>query len=170
MSTFKSFFVAVLGAGLFLTGASVANAADTNTLADVLKKVDAIVCKKPENLSQFYASEHVILQDHKRALLKHRIEDYRQMISEMRDVKCEIQRTVFTGHVDDRVGYLVVDETSNVTSASTDTEDRQHSICNYAFVKEGGSWKVSLEHCSSMPDYTIRPGEDAHYYYHNPIY
>ena len=38
------------------------------------------------------------------------------------------------------------------------------------FSKEKKGWKISLEHCSSLPDYSIRPGEDALYYFHNPVY
>jgi len=170
MLKIKTLFTFLTGAGLIALMAGPAVAGDTTALADVLKKIDGVVCKNPEKLPEFYTAEHVILQDDKRALLKHRVEDYRQMLSDFREMKCENTRKVFTGETGDKVGYLVSDELISVTSKSTDTDERQHSICNYVFTKEGGAWKVALEHCSSLPDYSIRPGEDAHYYYHNPVY
>jgi len=170
MFKLKTLFTFLIGTGLLVLTSSPAFSADTDALTNILKKIDGIVCKSPENLPQYYAAEHVILQDDKRALLKHRIEDYRQMLSDFREMKCVNTRKIFTGEVGDKVGYLVSDELISITSKSNDNDERQHSICNYVFTKENGAWKVALEHCSSLPDYAIRPGEDAHYYYHNPIY
>ncbi len=68
------------------------------------------------------------------------------------------------------LGYVLVDELISVTSDMTDTDQRQHSVCSYVFTNEGKDWKISLEHCSSLPDYTIDPGDDALYYFHNPVY
>jgi len=68
------------------------------------------------------------------------------------------------------VSYVLVDEIISITSKSTDTDERQHSVCSYMFVREGSQWKISLEHCSSLPDYSIGPEDDALYYFHNPVY
>ena len=91
-------------------------------------------------------------------------------MSDFRDIKCQTQRKVLTGKKGKEVGYALVDEISSVTSKSTDTDERQHSVCSYLFVKENGDWKISMEHCSSLPDYSINPEDDALYYFHNPIY
>ena len=108
--------------------------------------------------------------DDKRALLKNRIKDFQQMIIDFRDLKCQVQRMVLAGKAGKDVSYVLVDEIISVTSKSNDTDERQHSVCNYTFTRESTDWKISLEHCSSLPDYTINPEDDALYYFHNPIY
>jgi len=145
-------------------------AAETDGLADILKKLDALTCTQPENLPQFYAKSLVIMVDDKRALLENRVKDYRQMMSDFRGMKCETQRQILSGKVGKEVSYVLVDEIISITSRSNDTDERQHSVCSYVFTREGSQWKISLEHCSSLPDYSINPGDDALYYFHNPIY
>jgi len=144
--------------------------AETDGFADILKKIDGLSCTQPEKLSQFYSKDLVIMADHKRALLENRIKDFQQMIIDFRDLKCQIQRMVLTGKVGKDVSYVLVDEIISVTSKSNDTDERQHTVCNYTFTRESTDWKISLEHCSSLPDYTINPNDDALYYFHNPIY
>ena len=144
--------------------------AETDVYVNILKKLDALACTAPEKLPPFYGKGLVIMVDDKRALLENRVKDYRQMMSDFRDMKCQVQRQVLTGHVGNKVGYVLVDEIISITSKSNDTDERQHSVCNYNFVKEGSGWKIMLEHCSSLPDYSIGPADDALYYFHNPLY
>ena len=163
-------FVAGLVLVLSLVFGSQALAGETDGLAGILKQLDELTCTQPEKLPQFYAKNLVIMEDDKRALLENRVKDYRQMMSDFRDMKCQTQRQVLSGKVGKEVGYVLVDEIISVTSKSTDTDERQHSVCSYMFIREGSQWKISLEHCSSLPDYTIKPGDDALYYFHNPVY
>ena len=149
---------------------SPALAADAGEFSEVLEKIDKLVCTNPEEISQYYSSELVIIIDDKRALLENRIKDYRQMMSELVKMKCEIKRKVLAGKRGEKVGYILADEQISVTAENVHIDERQHSVCSYMFSKEKGGWKVSLEHCSSLPDYSIRPGEDALYYFHNPVY
>ncbi len=155
---------------ILFTGQTKVFAAETDALTNVLKKIDSLVCTQPEKINDHFHSKLVIMSDDKRALLENRIKAYRQMMSDFRELKCQIQRQVLAGETGEKVGYVLVDEISSITSKSTDTDERQHSVCNYVFNKEGGSWKIVLEHCSSLPDYSIRPGDDALYYFHNPVY
>lgn len=155
---------------LLFSGASQALANGTETFTDILKKVDTLNCSQPEKIADHYGSKLVILSDDKRALLENRIKGYRQMMSEFREMECRTQRQVLAGNKGKEVGYVLVDEISSITSKSTDTDERQHSVCNYVFNKTGGSWKIVLEQCTSLPDYSIRPGDDALYYFHNPVY
>ena len=166
----KPKFVAGLVLVLSLVLGSQAFANETDGLAGILKQLDELTCTQPEKLPQFYAKNLVIMVDDKRALLENRVKDYRQMMSDFRDMKCETQRQVLSGKVGKEVGYVLVDEIISVTSKSTDTDERQHSVCSYMFIREGSQWKISLEHCSSLPDYNIKPGDDALYYFHNPVY
>ena len=145
-------------------------AAGAGEFSEVLEKIDKLVCTNPEEIGQYYSSELVIMIDDKRALLENRIKDYRQMISELVKMKCEIKRKVLANKSGEKVGYILADEQISVTAENVHIDERQHSVCSYMFSKEKGGWKVSLEHCSSLPDYTIRPGEDALYYFHNPVY
>ena len=145
-------------------------ATDVDVYANILKKLDGIACTQPEKLPDFYGKDLVILVDDKRALLENRVKDYRQMMADFRGLKCQVQRQVLSGHAGNKVGYILVDEIISITSKSVDNDERQHSVCNYSFVKEGSSWKITLEHCSSLPDYSINPGDDALNYFHNPIY
>lgn len=145
-------------------------AADTDGLANILKKVDELACTQPQKLAQFYSKDLVIMSDDKRALLENRIKDYQQMLSDFRDMNCQTQRQVLSGKVGKNISYLLVDEIISITSKSTDTDERQHSVCSYTFTREGTNWKIALEHCSSLPDYSINPGDDALYYFHNPVY
>ena len=145
-------------------------ATDMDVYANILKKLDGIACTQPEKLPDFYGKDLVILVDDKRALLENRVKDYRQMMADFRGLKCQVQRQVLSGHAGNKVGYILVDEIISITSKSVDNDERQHSVCNYSFVKEGSSWKITLEHCSSLPDCSINPGDDALYYFHNPIY
>ena len=149
---------------------SSALAADADEFSEILKKIDKLVCTNPEKISQYYSSELVIMIDDKRALLKNRIKDYRQMMSELLKMKCKIKRKVLAGKSGKKVGYILADEQISVTAENVHIDERQHSVCSYMFSKEKDGWKVSLEHCSSLPDYSIRPGEDALYYFHNPVY
>tara|TARA_B100000686_G_scaffold249755_1_gene259836 strand:- start:1029 stop:1532 length:504 start_codon:yes stop_codon:yes gene_type:complete len=160
------------GIALFLSLAisNDALAANINMYTNILKKLDGLACTAPEKLPAFYGKNLVIMVDDKRALLANRVKDYRQMISDFRDMKCQVQRQVLTGHAGNKVGYVLVDEIISITSKSNDTDERQHSVCNYNFVKEGSNWKITLEHCSSLPDYSIGPADDALYYFHNPLY
>ena len=48
---------------------------------------------------------------------------------------------VLTGKKGKEVGFALVDEISSVTSKSNDTDERQHNVCSYLFVKENGDWK-----------------------------
>ena len=149
---------------------SPALAADAGEFSEVLEKIDKLVCTNPEKMSQYYSSDLVIMIDDKRALLENRIKDYRQMMSDLVKMKCEIKRKVLAGKSGEKVGYILADEQISVTAENVHIDERQHSVCSYMFSKEKGGWKVSLEHCSSLPDYSIRPGEDALYYFHNPVY
>ena len=149
---------------------SPALAVDAGEFSEVLEKIDKLVCTNPEEIGQYYSSELVIMIDDKRALLENRIKDYRQMISELVKMKCEIKRKVLANKSGEKVGYILADEQISVTAENVHIDERQHSVCSYMFSKEKGGWKVSLEHCSSLPDYSIRPGEDALYYFHNPVY
>ena len=149
---------------------SPALAVDTGEFSEVLKKIDKLVCDNPEEISRYYSSDLVIMIDDKRALLENRIKDYRQMMSDLVKMKCEIKRKVLAGKSGEKVGYILADEQISVTAENVHIDERQHSVCSYMFSKEKGGWKVSLEHCSSLPDYSIRPGEDALYYFHNPVY
>ena len=154
--------------GFIITAPAVA--ADADEFSEILKKIDKLVCTNPEKISQYYSSELVIMIDDKRALLENRIKDYRQMMSELVGMSCRMKRKVLAGKKGDQVGYVLVDEQISVTAENVHIDERQHSVCSYMFSKEKDGWKISLEHCSSLPDYSIRPGEDALYYFHNPVY
>jgi len=150
--------------------ASPALADDTGKLTNILKKIDQLVCTNPEKLTPFYSANLVIMIDDKRALLENRIKDYRQMMSDLVGMDCHTERKVLAGNVGDKVGYVLTDELISVVAKNVHIDERQHSVCSYMFSKEKGDWKISLEHCSSLPDYSIRPGDDALYYFHNPVY
>ena len=169
---FRSVFIFIFTGAIVLGGNSptVALAADTDKLSGMLKKIDNLVCSNPEKIGQYYSSDLVIMIDDKRALLKNRIKDYRQMMSELVGMKCSMERKVLAGRIGEKVGYVLTDEQISVVAENVHIDERQHSVCSYIFSKEKGDWKISLEHCSSLPDYTIRPGEDALYYFHNPVY
>jgi len=149
---------------------SPALAVDAGEFSEVLKKIDKLVCANPEKISQYYGSELVVIIDDKRTSLENRIKDYRQMMSDYVGMKCRMKRKVLSGKRGDQVGYVLVDEQISVTAENVHIDERQHSVCSYMFSKEKDGWKINLEHCSSLPDYSIRPGEDALYYFHNPVY
>ena len=165
---FKLLAIVCLLGGLTLAPA-VSQADTKETLASVLKKVDDVVCSKPKELAGLYTSDITIISDDRRILLEGRIKDYEAMIAELEEMKCHNKRTLLTGNVGDKVGFLLVDEMISVSSRMS-SDERQHSVCTYGFIKAGGSWKINHEHCSSLPDYTIVPGDDALYYFHNPVY
>ncbi len=146
-----------------------AQAADTDVLMGVLKKVDNLVCAAPDKIKEFYSPKLVIMFDDRRTLLENRIESYQSMKADLQGMKCEFKRTLLTGHAGPQVGYVLVDELISVRSRMS-TDERQHNVCTYVFAKEGAAWKIIHEHCSSLPDYSIAPGEDGLYYYHNPVY
>jgi len=145
-------------------------AVDADGFSEILEKIDKLVCTNPEKISQYYSSELVVMIDDKRALLENRIKDYQQMMSELVGMKCRMKRKVLAGKKGDQVGYVLVDEQISVTAENVHIDERQHSVCSYMFSKEKDGWKINLEHCSSLPDYSIQPGEDALYYFHNPVY
>jgi len=144
-------------------------AGDHDALTQVLKQVDQQVCQSPKKILDYYAKDPVIISDDKRVLPEHRIKNYEVMIAELQGMKCKNQRTVLAGNVGSDLAYLLVDELISVTSTAS-TDERQHSVCTYVFQKNSGQWKIKQEHCSSLPDYSIVPGDDALYYFHNPVY
>jgi ketosteroid isomerase-like protein len=144
-------------------------AGETDALTDLLKLVDKQVCQSPKKLTDYYTKDMVIISDDKRVLPEHRIKDYEVMIAELQGMKCNNTRTVLSGHVEKNLGFLLVDELISVSSRHS-TDERQHSVCTYVFTKNGSQWKIKQEHCSSLPDYSIVPGDDALYYFHNPVY
>ena len=153
------------GTVTFLT----ANAADTDVLTNVLESMDQTICSSPKKLFPFYKKNAVLMSDETRINLQEQIEDFERMIAEFEEMKCSTKRTTLGGKVGKKLGYLFVDEIVNISSRLS-TDDRQHSFCNYVFEKEGASWKVALQQCASLPDYTITPHDDALYYFHNPVY
>ena len=153
----------------FVVTANPSMAGETDALTDILKQVDKQVCQSPKKLLDFYTKDMVIIADDKRVLPEHRIKDYEAMVAELQEMKCKNTRTVLAGNVDKNFGYLLVDELISVSSLHS-TDERQHSVCTYVFTKDGSQWKIKQEHCSSLPDYSIVPGDDALYYFHNPVY
>lgn len=151
------------------TGVQETMAADTDVLVNVLKKVDAQVCVAPDKVKEFYSAKLVVMLDDRRILLENRIQSYRSMLAENRGMKCDFKRTVLAGEVSPQFGFILVDEQISV-KARMSTDERQHNVCSYVFNKEGANWKILHEHCSTLPDYSIAPGEDGLYYYHNPVY
>ena len=158
----------ILTWGLMIPATS-SQASETDALSDLLNKVDDLVCTAPKKINEFYNQKLVIMSDDKRILLENRVSDYEMMIGELEEIRCKFKRTVLAGNVGDKVAYLLVDELISVSSRAS-TDERQHSVCTYGFVKENNSWKITHEHCSSLPDYSIAPGDDALYYFHNPVY
>ena len=146
-----------------------AKAAETDALVKILSKVDQLVCKKPKEITQYYGKNLVIMSDEKRLTLEGRIEDYEQMIATYEEMECDFSRKVLSGSVSGELGYVMLDEMISVKSRLS-ADERQHGFCTYIFKKEVKTWKIVLEQCSSLPDYTIDPGQDALYYFHNPIY
>ena len=156
-------------ASTFSTAGS-ASAADTDPLTNLLEQVDAHICSSPGKITQFYSPEIVIISDDRRVLPENRIKGYEAMLADLAGLKCKSDRKVLAGAVGNSVAYLLADETISVTSNSGHIDERQHSVCTYTFSKKDGLWKITHEHCSSLPDYTIDPGDDALYYFHNPGY
>ena len=169
---FRSVLIFIFTGSIVLGGSlsTAVFAADADKLSGVLEKIDNLVCSNPEKIGQYYSSDLVIMIDDKRALLENRIKDYRQMMSDLVGMKCRVKRKVLSGKRGDQVGYILADEQISVTAENVHIDERQHSVCSYMFSKDKDGWKISLEHCSSLPDYSIRPGEDALYYFHNPVY
>ncbi len=153
----------------FVATANPSLAGETDVLTDVLKQVDKQVCQSPKKLMNYYTKDMVIISDDKRVLPEHRIKDYEAMIAELQEMKCNNTRTVLAGNAGKNIGFLLVDELISVSSRHS-TDERQHSVCTYVFTKNGSKWKIKQEHCSSLPDYSIVPGDDALYYFHNPVY
>lgn len=153
----------------FVATANPSLAGETDALTDVLKQVDKQVCQSPKKLMNYYTKDMVIISDDKRVLPEHRIKDYEAMIAELEEMKCKNTRTVLAGNAGKNLGFLLVDELISVSSRHS-TDERQHSVCTYVFTKNGSEWKIKQEHCSSLPDYSIVPGDDALYYFHNPVY
>lgn len=148
---------------------NVALADNKDALTDILKNIDKQVCQSPKKIMNYYAKDMVIITDDKRILPENRIKDYEVMIAELEEMKCTNKRTVLAENVGKDLAFLLVDEMISITSRHS-TDERQHSVCTYAFTKSGGQWKILQEHCSSLPDYSIVPGDDALYYFHNPVY
>lgn len=166
----KKFLVLLIG--VFFFGNMTlkpANAADTDVFTNILESMDQTICSSPKKLLPFYKKNAVLMSDETRINLQEQIEDYERMIAEFEEMKCSTTRTTLGGKVGEKVGYLIVDEIVNVSSRLS-ADDRQHSFCNYVFEKEGKRWKVALQQCASLPDYTITPHDDALYYFHNPVY
>lgn len=144
-------------------------AGEMDPLTDLLKQVDKQVCQSPKKIMDYYAKDTVIIADDKRVLPEHRVKNYEVMIAELQEMKCNNERTVLSGNIGKTLGYLLVDELISVSSRHS-TDERQHSICTYVFTKKSSQWQIKQEHCSSLPDYSIVPGDDALYYFHNPVY
>ena len=139
---FTFIFTGWMMLGLNLT--SPALAADVDKFSVILEKMDKLVCTNPEQVSQYYSPELVIMIDDKRALLKNRIKDYRQMMSELVEMKCRMKRKVLASNKGDRVGYILADEQISVTAENVHIDERQHSVCSYMFSKYmllGVIWK-----------------------------
>ena len=151
---FRSVLIFIFTGSIVLGGNLPASvfAADMDKLSEMLKKVDNLVCSNPEKIGQYYSSDLVIMIDDKRALLENRIKDYRQMMSELVGMKCSMKRKVLAGSIGEKVSYVLADEQISVVAENVHIDERQHSVCSYIFSKEKGDWKISLEHCSSLPD------------------
>ncbi len=145
-------------------------AADTDAMTQVLAQVDAKVCTAPKDITQHYTKDVVIMFDDKRIMLDARVKDYESMMSDLMGLKCIAERKVLSSGVGSKSAFMLIDEMVSVTSESGHIDERQHNVCTYGFLNKGGSWKIAHEHCSSLPDYTIVPGDDALYYFHNPVY
>ena len=69
----KRNFVTGIILAMSLAFSSQVFAADTDGLANILKKIDDLACTQPQKLPQFFSKDLIIMVDDKRALLENRV-------------------------------------------------------------------------------------------------
>ena len=115
----------------------------------ILESAYAVSCKEPERLREFYRSDAQILHDGDQKTLEQSIVELKQSMSSMGEITCGYHPRVRASRVTAEIAYLVVREQIKL-SARPRGEELLEQICSYIFLKDGSTWKIAVDHCSTV--------------------
>lgn len=121
---------------------------------DVLEKAYQASCDDVDRLHDFYRSDAQIIHDGRQTTLDETIKEIKESIRPLQNLRCTYHPRVRTTRVGGEMAYVVVRETLRLTAKTMEPQEIEQ-ICSYIFIKDGSTWKIILDHCSTVPGETV---------------
>lgn len=121
---------------------------------NVLKAAYDASCNDVDRLRDYYRADAEIIHDGRQSTTEETIKDLEGSLASTPNLTCSYQPRVRSLRVSGDLAYLVVRETIRISSQETGSRDLQQ-ICSYVFLREGGRWKIAVDHCSSVEGETV---------------
>jgi ketosteroid isomerase-like protein len=145
--------VAMIGAGGALQAAD-SSMGDEKPFVAILEKAYQASCSDVDRLHNYYRSDAQIIHDGRQTTLDETIKEIKESIRPLQDLRCTYHPRVRTTRVNGEMAYVVVRETLRLTAKAMEPQEVEQ-ICSYIFMKDGSTWKIILDHCSTVPGETV---------------
>lgn len=120
----------------------------------ILRMAYQVSCRDVESLKDYYFQDAEIIHNGRQVTLDETIKELEQSLSSMTELNCHYQPKVRASRHGEKMTYLVVRETIRFSAHEMDSVLLQQ-ICTYVFLKQQSDWKISHDHCSSVPGMTV---------------
>jgi ketosteroid isomerase-like protein len=158
--SFKSVgMVGTVLAVLFLVGLGALRATEPAVGQDepflkILEGSYDVSCKNVEALRGYYLEDAEIINNGRQVTLEDTIKELKQSLSSLKSLECSYEPTVRARRISKDMAYLVVREIIRLSSEEAG-EQQIDQLCTYVFMKTEVGWKISHDHCSSVPGLSI---------------
>ena len=127
---------------------------DDKPFLKILNSAYQVSCQDVEALRNFYFKDAEIIHNGRQITLEETIKELEKSVSSMKDLSCHYQPKVRARRHGKKMTYLVVRETIRLSAPEMD-EILVQQICTYIFRKNGSDWKITHDHCSSVPGLAV---------------
>jgi len=121
---------------------------------EVLEKAYQASCDNADLLHNYYRPDAQIIHDGRQTTLNETIKEIKESIQPLQNLHCAYQPRVRTTRISGDMAYIVVRETLRLTASSMEPQQMEQ-LCSYIFLKDGSTWKIILDHCSTIPGETV---------------
>ena len=111
-------------------------------------------CNNIELLRRYYLSDAEIINDGRQLTLDEIIKELKQSTASLTGLICTYEPKVRASRKTAQLAYIVVRETIRLSAHEMEEQEIQQ-LCTYVFSKTESGWKISHDHCSSVPGLTV---------------
>ena len=120
----------------------------------ILSGAYRVSCNSVESLRDYYLSDAEIIHDGRQMALDEIIKELKESAASLSGLVCTYEPKVRSIRVSEDFVYLVVRETIRLSAREMGDQEIQQ-LCTYIFMRMGSVWKISHDHCSSIPGLTV---------------
>ena len=120
----------------------------------ILHMAYKVSCQDAGSLKDYYFQDAEIIHDGRQMTLDETIKELEKTVFSVTELSCHYQPKVRASRHGEKMAYLVVRETIRLTAYEMDSVLLQQ-ICTYVFLKKRADWKISHDHCSSIPGMAV---------------